>query len=566
MEFTVADFLAMSELENIRLVAGKAGIGNVITRTNIMDNPDTFDWLIAGEFLLSTGYIFQRDEALQRQIVRSLARINCAGLCIKIGRYLKKVPKCMIEEADQLGLPLIELPFGYSLSTTIGIVNREITAQSNKILEGALSVHREVMSAALASGGLQNLCGVLSRLVGNPVIITDSDWNLLCHVDYPDNPLPLAKCINISRKQPPFPPEFINSLPNTLRYYKKVVSRQLLLGNRCSVNCLILPIAAHNFIYGYLVVWASVRPMVELDYVAMEQVAIVAALERIRAREVEQTKLRVRKDFFDDLLSGSIESVNAIRVMAEFHGLRYDDHYRCFVLGFENDDTLLWQQLPGESSFHPQVEQISEIISKLFKDMGLSAITLSRGTQLVILVRLGPASEAQAVQVRQAAQYLADAIPQYAEDHKILVVVGQEVSDLGKICQSYRSAQSGMRLVRSMQLRSLVTFMDDLAVFRLLNEHVDKTVLRNFFQSSIGPLLEYDRHHDSQLTQTLYCYFQNNSNVSDAAKDMFIHRNTCIYRIEKAKALLGTDFKNANKRLELQLAILVWQTINAVGE
>ena len=306
MEFTVADFLAMSELENIRLVAGKAGIGNVITRTNIMDNPDTFDWLIAGEFLLSTGYIFQRDEALQRQIVRSLARINCAGLCIKIGRYLKKVPKCMIEEADQLGLPLIELPFGYSLSTTIGIVNREITAQSNKILEGALSVHREVMSAALASGGLQNLCGVLSRLVGNPVIITDSDWNLLCHVDYPDNPLPLAKCINISRKQPPFPPEFINSLPNTLRYYKKVVSRQLLLGNRCSVNCLILPIAAHNFIYGYLVVWASVRPMVELDYVAMEQVAIVAALERIRAREVEQTKLRVRKDFFDDLLSGSI--------------------------------------------------------------------------------------------------------------------------------------------------------------------------------------------------------------------------------------------------------------------
>ena len=186
MEFTVADFLAMSELENIRLVAGKAGIGNVITRTNIMDNPDTFDWLIAGEFLLSTGYIFQRDEALQRQIVRSLARINCAGLCIKIGRYLKKVPKCMIEEADQLGLPLIELPFGYSLSTTIGIVNREITAQSNKILEGALSVHREVMSAALASGGLQNLCGVLSRLVGNPVIITDSDWNLLCHVDYPD--------------------------------------------------------------------------------------------------------------------------------------------------------------------------------------------------------------------------------------------------------------------------------------------------------------------------------------------------------------------------------------------
>lgn len=567
MAFTVADFLALSSLENTRLVAGKAGTGNVITRTNIMDNPDTFDWLIAGEFLLSTGYIFQHDEELQRKIVRSLARINCAGLCIKVGRYLKKIPAHMIEEADQLGFPLIELPFGYSLSTTIGIVNRELTAQGNELLEGALSVHREVMSAALASGGLQNLGDVLSRLVGNPVIITDSGWNLLCHVDCPGNPLPLAKYINISRKQPPFPPEFIASLPNTLRYYKKAVSRQFLLWNRKSVNCLILPIAAHNYIYGYLVVWVSMRPMVELDYVAMEQVAIVAALERIRAREVDQSKLRVRKDFFDDLLSGSIESANAIRSMAEFHGLRYDGYYRCLVVGFENDDTDdLWRQLSSGNDFRAQTEQISELASTIFKNMGLTAITLPRGTQFAVLVRLGPTPEAYASHVRQAAQNLADALPLHVEGHKVLVVVGQEVPDLGKVYQSYRSAQSGLRLVRTMQLRSPVTVMDDLAVFRLLNEHMDKGVLRSFFQNSIGPLLEYDRKHDGQLTQTLYCYFQNNSNISDAAKDMFIHRNTCIYRIEKAKSLLGTDFKNANKRLEVQLALLVWQTISAEGE
>ena len=37
----------------------------------------------------------------------------------------------------------------------------------------------------------------------------------------------------------------------------------------------ILPIAAHNFIYGYLIVWESVRSLGELDYVALEQVAVV---------------------------------------------------------------------------------------------------------------------------------------------------------------------------------------------------------------------------------------------------------------------------------------------------
>ena len=66
MDFTVSDFLSLSELEGIKLVAGERGTDQPIVRTNIMDNPDTFDWLMPGEFLLSTGYIFQKDEALQQ--------------------------------------------------------------------------------------------------------------------------------------------------------------------------------------------------------------------------------------------------------------------------------------------------------------------------------------------------------------------------------------------------------------------------------------------------------------------------------------------------------------------
>lgn len=561
MDFTVSDFLSLSELEGIKLVAGERGTDQPIVRTNIMDNPDTFDWLMPGEFLLSTGYIFQKDEALQRKIIRSLAEIHCAGLCIKVERYLKKIPACMLEEANRLDFPLIELPFGYSLSTTIGIINRKLYAQNNDLLEGTMSIHREVMRTALADGGLHTLTETLVRLIGNPVLITDSGWKLLCHVDHPSNPFPLADHINITRKQLPFPASFIETLPNTLRYYKKSVTRVFTLESGQNVTCRILPVAAHNYIYGYLIVWESVRDLTELDYVALEQVAIVAALERIRAKEVEQIKLRVRKDFFDDLLSGNIDSLNAIRSMAEIHGLDFDSDYRCMIVRYGDTPTLWEQQLLHQEQFRIAAEQIMTAITKAAEEAAVNAVTLPQGLQFVVLVELGPSAKSRAEIIPRMAQRIADAFPAESQDSRVFVVVGHAVSTVAEVYKSYRSAQNGIRLARASGLKDPVISMDDLAVFQLLSENIDKGVLRSFCRSSIGALLDYDQQHDSQLVETLDKYFQHNGNISDAAKAMYIHRNTCIYRIEKVKSLLNTELKNPNKLLELQLALLAWRTI-----
>ncbi len=94
--FTIADLLKLPDIQGIRLLAGAGGVENEISRTNIMDNPDTFDWLISGELLLSTGYIFREDEELQRRLIHRVAEIGCAGMAIKPPRYLSAVPPCMI--------------------------------------------------------------------------------------------------------------------------------------------------------------------------------------------------------------------------------------------------------------------------------------------------------------------------------------------------------------------------------------------------------------------------------------------------------------------------------------
>ena len=48
--------------------------------------------------------------------MKELAEINCSGLGIKMKRYIDFVPQCMIDQANRLGLAIIEIPFHYSLA------------------------------------------------------------------------------------------------------------------------------------------------------------------------------------------------------------------------------------------------------------------------------------------------------------------------------------------------------------------------------------------------------------------------------------------------------------------
>ena len=66
--FTVEKLVNSPSLKGLRVVAGAWNTGNIISHSNIIDNPDTYEWMTAGDFLLTTGYVFQ-DAAQQKKLV-----------------------------------------------------------------------------------------------------------------------------------------------------------------------------------------------------------------------------------------------------------------------------------------------------------------------------------------------------------------------------------------------------------------------------------------------------------------------------------------------------------------
>lgn len=555
--FTVADLLNLPNVNGIQLVAGAGGVGKAIFRANIMDNPDTYDWLVSGEFLLSTGYIFRDDEALQRTVIRKLSDIGCSGLGIKTNRYLEQIPQCMIEEAERLSFPLLELPYGRSLSTTIGIISSKVYEHQESSLGEILDIQRKLTVASLKPGSLRALTRIAASCLDNPILVLDSGWRLLAWEDCPKNPFPLESSFPMKKNAAILPQSFTEGLPTSLGMFRKPVTRTLLSSGGHPIICRIMPVATdESAIYGYIIVWETVHALDTFDYVVLEHVAVSIAAERIRVREREEAKVRIKQDFFDDLLSGNIESLSAIRSLSAMNGLCTTSSYRCILIRFIGDEQGTRRRPQGDMLY-----RCALLCDQLARERGLSIVTIPRGTQLILLID-SSRKEAAPESLRRYAEALCAAMAEQLS-FLPLTVVSEEAENIICIAEVYENVQRAAEVFAAPPCQPSVIFVEDYTVFFLLDRFVGKDSLARFVQRFLGSLITYDAENGTNLLETLDAYFSCSRNLTEVGKRMYIHRNTCIYRMEKIKALLQDDFSSPQRILNYQVALLARR---ALGE
>jgi hypothetical protein len=86
----------------------------------------------------------------------------------------------------------------------------------------------------------------------------------------------------------------------------------------------------------------------------------------------------------------------------------------------------------------------------------------------------------------------------------------------------------------------------------------DRTDLAGYVRSVIGPVLDYDARRGTDLVRTLRAYFDCGSNLTRAKEQLHVHVNTVVQRLERISSLLGADWQQPDRALEVQLALLIW--------
>ena len=97
--------------------------------------------------------------------------------------------------------------------------------------------------------------------------------------------------------------------------------------------------------------------------------------------------------------------------------------------------------------------------------------------------------------------------------------------------------------------------MSETPLRELIRSYEERGVATEFCQYVLGTLVAYDREHNADLLHTLRVYFRCNGNTIEAARQLFLHRNSLQYRLERIEGLLQCDLKDPQTRLALNLAV-----------
>jgi carbohydrate diacid regulator len=70
---------------------------------------------------------------------------------------------------------------------------------------------------------------------------------------------------------------------------------------------------------------------------------------------------------------------------------------------------------------------------------------------------------------------------------------------------------------------------------------------------------------DQETLFTINKFFENNLNVSETARKLFVHRNTLVYRLEKIKKLTGLDLREFDDAITFKVALMVKKYLTSCG-
>ncbi|KAB2812343.1 PucR family transcriptional regulator [Pimelobacter simplex] len=153
-----------------------------------------------------------------------------------------------------------------------------------------------------------------------------------------------------------------------------------------------------------------------------------------------------------------------------------------------------------------------------------------------------------------AAERLAAQLP-----GRVLLGATTPVADPGDLSAAVGRARQVVRTARRYGRRTGVVMERDVAPHRLVTRSVDPQVLSDFVREQIGPLIDHDREHRSELLRTLDAYLACSLSKARTADLLGLRRQSLYDRLARIERLLGVSLDEADHRTGLGLALLGWR-------
>ncbi len=137
---------------------------------------------------------------------------------------------------------------------------------------------------------------------------------------------------------------------------------------------------------------------------------------------------------------------------------------------------------------------------------------------------------------------------------KVYIGISSVVENLKDLARAYKEARVALEVGKVFDIEKPIMSYENLGIGRLVYQ-LPTTLCEIFLQEVFkkGSLESLDR----ETLMTVQSFFENNLNVSETSRKLFVHRNTLVYRLEKIRKITGLDLREFDHAVTFKVALMV---------
>ena len=271
---------------------------------------------------------------------------------------------------------------------------------------------------------------------------------------------------------------------------------------------------------------------------------------------VEEKK---ENDFLGKLLFLEDYNKEEIRDLAKYYKMKIENNF--FIGTFNinwNKKYAVEYTIRNMTTF---MESVQHTISNLCREDNIKYISLIHGENIIFAI--GCSNKETGRKYIEYLEVVHNILSKKYEQLDIYLSIGRIYESICDVKKSYRESTRALKLYKKSSLKDRIIDYSKLGIYTLLFEIDNLDEIKNYYEDTLGELIEYDLKNNSKLVDTLKEYLANNCNVNKTSQAMFLHRNTLIYRLNKIKEVLKRDLEDSMERLNLFNGIIVGNYLNS---
>lgn len=532
---TLKEILSVPRFFDITLLNKEANLERTVDTIEISETPDVSGYLPKHSLLLTTGMAFQDNPKGLCELIHSLNNLPSAGLAIKLGRFISELDPEVIDFANHLNFPIVQIP----PTKTLGEVSHQLLSyiwdNHNESMHFALDVQRNFSAMMMKGASTDALVNHLSSLIKQPMLLVN----------------PFGEVDTISRSIKPediITEDTLDQVIKKVKCYQinptKLVSYTIIDRFNHSLISTFYPVGNNNCYSYVLVIFQSDQLPYPFSQLAIEQALSILSFTTYKDNMIKQDKRNTKKDFFNKLINQDNDTLHDVT-----HWIDYGKPFG--IIQSSNYQIILGQiRIPGSLSYHSKTMMllIQEWFDSKVDDYFEHAIFIPHNneTQIIILLQDTPSN-------------LTDLLQRMHEELQVklninvVFGVGTLIKEISLARFSLSTATKALEEA-CLDKDSYIHYYQNKGISSLIND-VSEDNIHYFCVTTLGKLAYPTSDNDKELRQTLKVYLDNQCRITETADELFIHRNTVKYRINKCNNLLEKNIESSYFSLQLRLAL-----------